>query len=392
MSKTRRIFYLLLTLMGIALLPYIGAKIHFNGEFPTNYFEFPTLTAAPKAGFSWTVFILIGISFFLTIVLYIYPRIFGFKKPPPATITAVPKVRLPKWFWIGLILWAGSLIAMWGHFSSPRWLVDWSIIPLFWGFTFMLDGWVYVRKGGKSIIKDRPKEMVGIGMASIGGWLIFEWLNFFVGENWLYPKGDLIPKVEFFMYALIGSAGLFPMAFEWYSLFNTLPNFRNKYNLGPKVHIPKWGRILLLLLAFASLFASSFYPDYLFFTLWTSPLIILAIVLSFLDIWTPFNAIKKGNWTPLLLIALTYLLQGFLCESWNYFSADHSGGGIGLTYDPDYWVYSIPYVNAYHIFEMPLLGYMGYLPFGIYSGVAWITFAYLLDIPTQFSKEGHRDV
>ena len=29
------------------------------------------------------------------------------------------------------------------------------------------------------------------------------------------------------------------------------------------------------------------------------------------------------------------------------------------------WVYAVPYVDAFHVFEMPLLGYAGYLPFGL---------------------------
>ena len=38
------------------------------------------------------------------------------------------------------------------------------------------------------------------------------------------------------------------------------------------------------------------------------------------------------------------------------------------------WTYTIPYVGFWHVFEMPLLGYLGYLPFGIvvfaYAGLA----------------------
>jgi hypothetical protein len=29
------------------------------------------------------------------------------------------------------------------------------------------------------------------------------------------------------------------------------------------------------------------------------------------------------------------------------------------------WVYRVPFVNFWHIFEMPLLGYLGYLPFAL---------------------------
>jgi hypothetical protein len=46
------------------------------------------------------------------------------------------------------------------------------------------------------------------------------------------------------------------------------------------------------------------------------------------------------------------LLCGFWWELWNANSLVH-------------WEYSIPYVHALKIFEMPILGYSGYLPFGL---------------------------
>jgi hypothetical protein len=33
------------------------------------------------------------------------------------------------------------------------------------------------------------------------------------------------------------------------------------------------------------------------------------------------------------------------------------------------WIYTIPYVQRFEIFEMPLLGYAGYLPFGLACAV-----------------------
>jgi hypothetical protein len=29
------------------------------------------------------------------------------------------------------------------------------------------------------------------------------------------------------------------------------------------------------------------------------------------------------------------------------------------------WIYTVPYVDRWHLFEMPLLGYAGYLAFGL---------------------------
>ncbi len=46
------------------------------------------------------------------------------------------------------------------------------------------------------------------------------------------------------------------------------------------------------------------------------------------------------------------LVCGWFWEMWNYWAFPK-------------WQYFIPYVDFAHIFEMPLLGYGGYLPFGL---------------------------
>ena len=43
---------------------------------------------------------------------------------------------------------------------------------------------------------------------------------------------------------------------------------------------------------------------------------------------------------------------GFFWEAWNFWAMPK-------------WEYVIPYVNQLHVFEMPLIGYAGYLPFGL---------------------------
>jgi hypothetical protein len=96
---------------------------------------------------------------------------------------------------------------------------------------------------------------------------------------------------------------------------------------------------------------------------------------------------KQGNWAPALLIGLSFLIQGFCMEGMNYLSATHQNGQIVECHNPDYWQYSIPYVNVLHIFEMPLLGYMGYLSLGLYCMIWWQVFCFLLGIPPQNDKD-----
>jgi len=381
----RKVLYLVLALGGLVFLPYIGSLMHYEGTFPKEFFEYPPLVAGEKAPFNKVIFGLLSVAFLGTALLYIYPRIFGFKKPIVQAEKPVAKVAYPFWFWTGLIMWAGTLALLFARISEPKWLLHWSDLPIFWGFTFLLDGIVYKRKGGESIIATVPREIVGIAVASVAGWMIFEYLNFFVDENWYYPRGFIVPDNEFLIYAIIGSSGLLPMAFEWYSLLRTFKGMKNRWDNGPKINFPSWLKNILLVLAFGGMFASGLFPNGLFFSLWVSPLVILTILLEKFGVWTPFTPIKNGNWTPILLFALTYLFQGVTMEGWNYFSAAHGADGI-FTYAPAYWVYSIPYVDTPKLFEMPILGYLGYLPFGVYCWVWWIMFAYLLAIPTKLAK------
>lgn len=383
MSITKKVGILLLMVIAIVLLPYLGAYLAHSGEFPDKYFQYPPLAGGEKAGFSWPVFIAFAIAFVLVITLYIYPYIFGFKRVAPVKDEKGPKVGFPLWFWLGLLMWGGTVFILWTKLSGPKWVINWADLPIFWGFTLILDGIVYKRTGGKSIISKVPQEIIGIGTASVSGWLLFEWLNFFVNDNWLYPKGDMLPVNEFVLYAVMGTSGLLPMAFEWFSLFKTFGKFRHKYSDGPRLAIPRWLSTVLLVACLAGLFMAGFMPNLLFFSLWLSPLIIITIVLERLDIWTPFNAIKHGNWSPVLIFGLTYFIQGMLLESWNYFSGVYIEGDL-MTYNPAYWTYSIPYVDRFHFGEMPVLGLMGYIPFGIYCWIWWIVYGFMLNVPSRY--------
>jgi hypothetical protein len=388
MSTSLKVFYLLIAFAAIVIIPYIGAWICFDGHFAANYFQYPPLIAPAKAPFNLIIFILVAIMFAAMILVYLVPSLFGFKKVSVPQLSKPKNVKLPIWFWVGLVMWGSTLFILWGKFTEPKWIIIWADLPLFWGFALLMDGWVYKRTGGISIISRSAQEMVALGVASVSGWLIFEYLNFFVDDNWIYPAGNLIPDNEFTIYAVIGSAGLMPLAFEWYTLFLTFDGMKNRFASGPKLTMPSWLGTALLVFSFIMLFFIAFYPDTLFTLLWVIPLLILSVVLEKLKIWTPFNLIKKGDWSSVMLFALAYLVQGFLLEFWNYFSATHENGQI-ITQTPAYWAYSVPYINVYHVFEMPLLGLMGYLPFGVYCIIWWIVFAYLLNIPSYFLSPKH---
>ena len=97
--------------------------------------------------------------------------------------------------------------------------------------------------------------------------------------------------------------------------------------------------------------------DLLFPLLWIAPVLVLAGLQQLVVGESVFSPLARGDWRPILQPALAALICGFFWEMWNYGSLPK-------------WHYSIPYVQRYYLFEMPLLGYAGYLPFGIACALA----------------------
>lgn len=385
-SITTRIAFLLAALLSIGILPWIGSYFYHDGVFPEGFFAYPQRVAPEKAPFNLLIFLAIAIAFAGVLLVYIFPKLAGFKKVVSTAPRPEPK-PFPYWFWVGLLAWGSAIFVLWSHTNKPLAYVHWSDLPLFWGFTLMLDGVVYKRNGGVSLVSKIPQELIGIGVASISGWMIFEFLNFFIDDNWVYPVGNIIDREEFLLYACIISSGLLPLAFEWYCIFKTIPSLANRFSQGYAFTLSERTKTILLILAMAITFITGLFPDLLFFNLWVMPPIVLAIALDKIGVWTPLKPIGQGNWTPALLSALTYLVAGFCLEGQNYFSGIHNPDGSVTSYDPAYWTYSLPYVNVAHIFEMPALGFLGYMPFGIYCWLWWISVATLMNVKSVFLRE-----
>ena len=70
---------------------------------------------------------------------------------------------------------------------------------------------------------------------------------------------------------------------------------------------------------------------------------------------------------------LAGLFNGLFWELWNWGSA-HPANPVT---NPNLWAYHVPWVDAFHIGEMPILGFAGYLPFGV---EVWVIFACVADL------------
>ena len=104
------------------------------------------------------------------------------------------------------------------------------------------------------------------------------------------------------------------------------------------------------------------WPDYLFPLLWLSPGLILVSLHALEGERHVLSDIAVGDWRPAVSAALASVLCGFVWELWNFHSLFK-------------WIYALPYVHRFLVFEMPLLGFAGYIPFGIECAALGLTVA-----------------
>lgn len=358
----RLVFPVLLALV----LPLIASWFAYpDTHLPPDFGVFPPQYVADAPGFNLLVFCIIALAEILVITLYLIPALFGFKK-----VAAEPRsqtVALPIWFWIGLVVTLFFWWLMWSRVTIFGDLVYYAFTPMWWGFIFVLDGLVYRYSNRQSLFASKPKTFLMTAIVSLAGWYLFEYFNYFALGNWYYPNSTMpeLSHQTIVIIFLLAYTTVWPAIFQWYTLLNTCPRLVSRFSQGPKISL---NGNLLIWLGLIILVLMVFWPYPFFWALWIGPLLVFAGVLIRSNIWSPFSAMADGNWSPALLMALSAMLNGFFWEFWNYGSA-HPAEPVT---NPNYWVYDIPYINVIHIFsEMPLLGYMGYMAFGV---LAWVIF------------------
>lgn len=373
-SKRGLIWPMLATLV----LPWAAAWFTYpDTHLPPHFGAFPPVFEPNSPGFDLTIFIVL-VLFELGIALFLlFPQWFGFK--PVAPPAPAPRAKLPIWFWLGLLCMLFFWWLMWTRVTPFGNLVYYAFTPLWWGLILVLDGLTYQRNNGRSLLSARPRSFVIAALFSIVGWYYFEYFDYFILSNWYYPNGHMpgLSHALIVFLFIIAYTTVWPVILEGYTLLRTFPALSVRYSNGPRVALPAelmlWGGLLLLVLMV-------FFPYPLFWVVWIGPLCVLSGMLIRHGVWTPFTAMAQGNWNPALLMALSSLSIALFWEGWNYGSAHPDA--LPVT-NPNYWRYDIPYVDVIHLFsEMPLLGFAGYLPFGVLVWLMYIWAGCMLDFDT----------
>ena len=333
----------------LAGLPLAGVAL--KGAPVGQYLEFPPLTRyVDHAGFSIAVFSLLGLFFTAVFLLIGIALRMGLKHT--AAATRPPAAPFPWWGWTGLAVTLGGWVLAWNRFPWLGQLQYHTFLPLWLGYILVVNG-LCVRRSGSSLLTGAPGRFVLLFPASAIFWWFFEYLNRFV-QNWYYLNLEHFTPGAYILFATLAFSTVLPAVISTTRLLQTFPLFHTGLQalIPIRPRAPRRLSLAALILSGAGLLLIGIFPDILFPLLWVSPLLIIISLQSIIGGKTIFPPLAQGDWGLILSSTLAALVCGFFWELWNV-------GSLAR------WEYAIPYVHCCKVFEMPILGYLGYLPFGL---------------------------
>ncbi len=257
--------------------------------------------------------------------------------------------RRPGWpahGWLGLALVA---VAWPGNWLLPGLRTHLLFFPLWLGYILTVDALVARRRGDSLLLRSR-RGFVALFAVSVPVWWLFELVNLRLG-NWIYPARSEFTDLEYFLWSSLSFSTVVPAVFETAELVAGLPWCR-RLPPGPRLPAGRHAVSAYFVAGALMLAALVTWPRFCFPLLWLSLLALLEPLCQVLGRPRLLQRLSRGDWRPAVALACGALICGFWWELWNYWSHPR-------------WVYEIPYVDVLEVFEMPLLGYLGYLPFGL---------------------------
>ena len=326
--------------------PLLGAWL--KGESVERYLELPPrAVATDQPEFSTLAFY--ALAGFLLVVLAPF-AIRMLRRPK--SVRQARRHGFPWWGSAGLALVALTWFLAWNRFSWFAPLQSHTFTPLWIGYVLVVNALCRARTGS-CLMRAQPRIFIALFPISALFWWFFEFLNRFVG-NWYYVDVEQYSPGEYTILATLSFSTVLPAVMSTAHYLSSFPRIEGAFVDIPAVRLPGSSStsVLALLCGCLALAAIGAWPQYLFPLVWISPLLVVFPILALTGAETGLAGLANGDWRPLAVPALAALLCGFFWEMWNYGSQAR-------------WAYTIPFVDHLQVFELPLLGYAGYLPFGV---------------------------
>jgi len=248
--------------------------------------------------------------------------------------------------WFGLLLLAVCWPLNW---TLPGMRTAYLFFPLWLGYILVVDALVVARTSTSLWTRSR-RDCALLFVASAPVWWLFEAVNWRTG-NWEYLSTNTLTPFEYYTLCTLSFSTVMPAVFETAELvrsFRWMETFASRKPIAPTRKFC----LGLLLTGMTMLMLTLVWPRFFYPLVWISLALIFEPLNRRLNRRHLLEWLQYGDWRPVLALSLGALVCGFFWEMWNYWSWPK-------------WVYHTPGANYLHVFEMPLLGYGGYVPFAL---------------------------
>jgi len=218
------------------------------------------------------------------------------------------------------------------------------------GYILVVDAIVY-RLRRDSLLMNRRWQFIGLFFLSAILWWIFELINLRTG-NWNYNHVSGIAAISDPLKKSIYFSTVLPAIFETTELVRSIHLF-DKIKLHKKHRITKRFLHIMMSLGIACLILPLVWPKIFFPLIWATFFLILDPINYLHKQPSIIGHLKDKKLVVPLSLLLAGIIMGFFWEFWNYWAVTK-------------WYYDLPQIiNFLKIFEMPILGYIGYFPFAL---------------------------
>lgn len=248
------------------------------------------------------------------------------------------------------LAWAGNwgLEGMRTHLLfAPQWL----------GYVLVVDAWTELRAGTSPWTRGARRFWLRF-LVSIPVWWLFEAMNLRL-RNWEYLGREEFSDLEYFLLASLSFSTVLPAVLGTAELARSF-RFFERFAQGPRLRSSPGLELGLALGGLAMLAGMLLWPRALFPFAWTSLVFLLEPLCRRLGRRSLLDDLGRGDWRDWASLWAAGLVCGFFWELWNVYAYPK-------------WIYHIPGVGFWKVFEMPVLGYLGYLPFALELRlIAWL--------------------
>ena len=241
------------------------------------------------------------------------------------------------------------LLAAFVHVSAYVLLAR-RIEPFMYNF-YIVAWWSYIAMADAALaLRDKRflvlnRDLPFLVVLSAAFWCVFEMINLRI-QNWYYINIPSIGLIRFVGY-LLAYGTVIPGIYVTKEVFSTLLGSIRVRPLSLRFRPASC--VALGILLFAILM---FFPSQFFFLAWIFLIPIIEGYHYAKGRWCFMGDLERGEAGNLISSVLSGLVCGLLWETWNYWAISK-------------WVYSIPSFETFKLFEMPILGYFGFVFFSL---------------------------